>query len=66
LNPRLFATNTSDTNIETLPGKALENFCYMEQLWEEATAERKRRIIRSIFPEKLIFDGKTFQTARLN
>ena len=63
---RLFAPNNSDTNIEGLLGKALENLCHLEQLWEEATAERKRRIIGSIFPEKLIFDGKTFQTARLN
>ncbi len=47
-------------------GKALENLARLEQLWEEATAERKRLIIGSIFPEKLIFDGKGFQTARLN
>jgi hypothetical protein len=35
-------------------------------LWEEATAERKRLIIGSIFPEKLVFDGSGFQTTRLN
>jgi hypothetical protein len=38
----------------------------LDKLWEEATADRKRLIIGSIFPEKLIFDGFDFQTARLN
>ena len=56
----------SDTNIEGLLGKALENLSHLDQLWEEATAERKRLIIGSIFPEKLVFDRSGFQTTRLN
>jgi site-specific DNA recombinase len=66
LEARLFASNTSDTNIEVLLRKALENLSRLDQLWEEATAEKKRLIIGSIFPEKLTFDGKRFQTTRLN
>jgi site-specific DNA recombinase len=66
LEARLFSANASDTNIEGLLGKALENLSHLDQLWEEATAERKRLIIGSIFPEKLVFDGLGFQTTRLN
>ena len=66
LETRLFAANTVDTNIEALLRKALENLSRLDQLWEEATAEKKRLIIGSIFPEKLTFDGNRFQTTRLN
>jgi site-specific DNA recombinase len=66
LETRLFAANTADTNIEALLRKALENLSRLDQLWEDATAEKKRLIIGSIFPEKLNFDGKRFQTTRLN
>jgi hypothetical protein len=40
--------------------------CRVNQLLEEAMAEKKRRIIGSIFPEKLTFYGLRFQTSRLN
>jgi site-specific DNA recombinase len=66
LESRLFAVGSGDSNIEALLAKGLENLAQLEQFWEEATAERKRLIIGSIFPEKLIFDGSRFQTARLN
>jgi len=45
--------------------KAFENLAHLDQLWQEASAESKRLIIGSIFPEELVFDGSTFQTARL-
>lgn len=66
LESRLFTASSGDTDIEGLLRKAIENLSRLEQLWEEAIAERKRLIIGSIFPEKLVFDGNTFQTARLN
>lgn len=35
-------------------------------LYEEGAITEKRRIISSIFPEKLVFDGSTYRTKRLN
>lgn len=55
-----------NTDIEALLSMALENLNRLEQLWQEATTERKRLILGSIFPEKLVFDGFYFRTARLN
>lgn len=66
LEATLFAAGSGDTDIEALLSRALETLAHLEQLWEEATTERKRLIIGSIFPEKLVFDGNHFQTARLN
>ena len=45
--------------------ESMDNLSRLDQLWEEASAEKKRLIIVSIFPEKLTFDGKRFQTTRL-
>jgi site-specific DNA recombinase len=66
LEERLFAAGSIDTNIGTVLSKAIENLSRLGELWEEATAERKRLIISLIFPEKLVFDGIHFQTTRLN
>ena len=66
LESRLLNSNTPDTNIEALLRKAIEALTHLDRLWEEATAETKRQIIGSIFPEKLVFDGERFQTTRLN
>ena len=66
LESRLLNTHSQDTNIESLLRKVFENLAHLDELWQESTAERKRLIIGSIFPEKLVFDGNTFQTARLN
>jgi len=66
LESRLISTQRQDTNIEGLLKKAFETLAQLGQLWQEATAERKRQIVGALFPEKLVFDGNRFQTARLN
>lgn len=38
----------------------------LDNLYYLADTARKHRIIGSIFPEKLIFDGKAYRTARVN
>jgi hypothetical protein len=53
-------------NIDTLLEKTLENLCQLDKLYETGTIEQKRKIIGSIFPEKLIFDGEHYRTARVN
>src|SRR5579872_1722193 len=49
LESRLMSTNTPDTDIEKLLRKAIEALSHLDRLWEEATAEKKRQIIGSIF-----------------
>jgi site-specific DNA recombinase len=46
--------------------KAIANVSELDTIWIEATTIKKRQIIGSIFPEKLIFDGENFRTTRVN
>ena len=46
--------------------KAIKNLAKLDNIWIEATTIRKREIIGSIFPEKLVFDGENFRTTRVN
>jgi DNA invertase Pin-like site-specific DNA recombinase len=46
--------------------KAIDNLAKLDKVWVEATTIRKRKIIGSIFPEKLVFDGENFRTTRVN
>jgi len=46
--------------------KAIENLAKLDSIWIEATTIKKRQIVGSIFPEKLIFDGENFRTTRVN
>jgi len=66
LESRLINSQRQDNNIEPLLKKAFETLAQLDQLWQDATAERKKMIIGALFPEKLVFDGNSFQTARLN
>lgn len=54
------------SNIAPLLNKAIDNLYKLDILYQKGTTKEKRRIIRSIFPEKLIFDGSRYQTARVN
>jgi site-specific DNA recombinase len=46
--------------------KAIENLANLDSVWIEATTIKKRQIVGSIFPEKLVFDGENFRTTRVN
>ncbi len=46
--------------------KVIENLEQLDSIWIEVTTIRKRQIIGSIFPEKLVFDGENFRTAGVN
>lgn len=54
------------SNIAPLLNKAIDNLYKLDILYQKGTTKEKRRIIGSIFPEKLIFDGSRYQTARVN
>lgn len=46
--------------------KAVQVLQQLDVLYEKSPVDVKREIIGSIFPEKLIFDGHTYRTARVN
>lgn len=58
------AKNTN--NIEALLDNAVKSLVTLEQLYKDGDVKKKRQIIGSIFPEKLVFDGSHYRTARLN
>ncbi|WP_325595252.1 hypothetical protein [Puia sp.] len=55
LEVRLIEASRVSTNIEPLLGKAVSNLVHLDELYKEGDVKRKRVIIGSIFPEKLVF-----------
>jgi site-specific DNA recombinase len=53
-------------NVEPLLNKAISNISQLATLYEEGTTARKRKIIGSIFPEKLTFENNQVRTTRIN
>ncbi len=54
------------TNIEPLWNRAISNISQLHILYTEGTVTQKRKIISSMFPEKLTFDGFQYRTTRVN
>ena len=46
--------------------RAIGNLSRLDALYEEGTIAQMRQIIGSMYPEKLVFDGFQYRTARLN
>ncbi|GGH25144.1 integrase [Sphingobacterium alkalisoli] len=46
--------------------ESLNQIAEINKFYETSTLERKRNIIGSMFPEKLVFDGTRHRTARIN
>jgi len=63
---KLTASVKDTTNIESLWDKAISNISNLNVLYEKGTVTQKRKIIGSMFPEKLTFDGFHYRTARVN
>jgi site-specific DNA recombinase len=53
-------------SIGPLLDKALRNVSRLPELYQQADPESKRRIISSMYPEKLTFDGSQYRTTRIN
>jgi site-specific DNA recombinase len=66
LEARLIEISGLSANIEPLLEKAVSNLAHLDELYKEGDVKRKRVIIGSIYPEKLIFDGFQYRTTRLN
>ncbi len=52
--------------IGPLLDRALTNVSRLPQLYQSADSEGKRRIISSMYPENLTFDGEQHRTTRVN
>ena len=66
LESRLMELSKESNNIEPLLNKAVATLSCLDKLYENADNIEKREIIGSIYPEKLVFDGFHYWTARLN
>lgn len=66
LEAKLSASVTDTTNIEPLWDKAISSISQLDVLYENGTVTQKRKIIGSMFPEKLTFDGFQYRTTRIN
>lgn len=62
----LEASSKSVSSIEMLINKSIQTLAGLENLYVQSDTEKRRQIIGSIYPEKLVFDGFRFRTARLN
>jgi site-specific DNA recombinase len=66
LESNLIELSKESQNIEPLLNKAVETLSSLDLIYEKSDNKKKREIIGSIFPEKLVFDGLHYRTARLN
>ncbi len=66
IEARLFALSSQTEKIDGILRKAVENLENLEELYDAGDNLRKRKLLSSMFPEKLVFDGVNFRTNRLN
>lgn len=53
-------------SIQALINQSLKTMGRLDELYSDGDTTKKREIIGSIFPEKLVFDGINYRTSRLN
>ncbi len=66
IEAELVRISSSTVKIDGLLKQVIGNLSNLNQLFDNADVMKKRKIIGSIFPEKLVFDGECFRTARVN
>lgn len=67
LEAKLIENSTSTPlNIVPLLQQAIKGLSHLDEVYFNGDIRRKRQVIGSMFPEKLVFDGFTYRTARLN
>lgn len=66
LEAKLTASVTETTDIEPLLNKAISNISQLDVLYTSGSITQKRKIIGSMFPEKLTFDEFQYRTNRIN
>ena len=63
---KLNALISQPDNFEEIIKTGLDNIFRLSEIYETGTIEEKRRVISSIYPEKLTFDGDKLRTTRIN
>lgn len=66
LEKNLNSLQSRDKEISVLLERTLKNLSGLDLLYENGTIKEKRKILGSIFPEKLTFDGVQHRTTRIN
>ena len=66
LKAKLTASVTQTVDIEPLLNKAINNISQLDVLYSSGSITQKRKIIGSMFPEKLTFDKFQYRTNRVN
>lgn len=66
LEARLAPSTEKPVDINQLITGAINTLTRLDCLYKDGTIEEKRKIISSIYPEKLVFDGFQYRTSRIN
>jgi site-specific DNA recombinase len=66
LQVKLEATATQTDDFDTLLKQGLGNLFRLSEIYEKGSIVEKRRVIGSVYPEKLTFDGDQLRTNRIN
>ena len=66
LEGKLMELSANTLDIRPLLQKALYNVAYLPIIYQKADIEKKRKLISSMYPENLTFDGELHRTNRLN
>lgn len=66
MEAKLTATASPSINVEPLLDMAISNISQLDTLYEQGTVTQQRKIVGSMFPEKLTFDGFQYRTTRVN
>jgi site-specific DNA recombinase len=66
LEARLIEISAASTNIGPQLLKAVNVLSHLDVLYNDGDVKKKRAIISSIYPEKIVFDGFEYRTTRLN
>jgi site-specific DNA recombinase len=65
LEVKLTASITDTFHVGPLCDKAIITISQLDVLYEKGTVVQKRKIISSMFPEKMTFDGFQYRTPRV-
>jgi site-specific DNA recombinase len=52
--------------LQTKLDKCFSVLSHLDELYEKTDHDHKKRLVSSIFPEKIVFDGKKCRTPRMN
>ncbi len=66
LQARLSGLSHQDVNMKDLLDKGIDTLLRADNIYETADREKKRRLIGSMFPEKMHFEKSSLRTGRVN